>query len=145
MDIYIVGEDDACKAIIYRVITFCFAARGKLPNIISELPARGGEIKSKIKDFNRLSTNTPVILLTDLDCNTCPPLYLSALMDGDLKNDAFILSIAVDEVEAWLLADRNGFAQHFSVDITLIPKPSRIKMQGRTEKTEIACPYKTSL
>ncbi len=145
MDVFIVGEDDACKAIIYRVINFCFDARGKSPNVVSELPARGGEIKSKIKNFNRLSVNTPVILLTDLDNNTCPPLYIATLMDGDIKNDDFVLSIAVDEVEAWLLADKEGFARYFGVDATLLPNASLIKMQGRVETKEIVCPYKTSL
>jgi hypothetical protein len=145
MDVFVVGEDDACKAIIYRVIDFCCAAKGKSLRVVSELPARGGEIKNKIKNFNILSVSTPVILLTDLDNNTCPPAFIATLMGGDVKNENFVLSIAVDEVEAWLLADRGGFARYFDVDVALIPNASRIKMQGRVEKTEIDCKCKTSL
>lgn len=144
MDLYLVGEDDACKAVIYRVIDFCSISRKTPLKVILELPARGGEIKSKIKNFNILSANTPVVLLTDLDNNGCPPSYISTLMKGDKKNDNFVLSIAVDEVEAWLLADRTGFARYFGVETGLIPLPSLIKMQGRVEKKEIECRCKTS-
>jgi hypothetical protein len=70
---------------------------------------------------------------------------MATLMNGSVKNDAFVVSIAVDEVEAWLLADRVGFAKYFDVGIELIPEASKIKMQGRVEKTEIACKCKTSL
>lgn len=145
MDIFVVGEDDACKAVIYRVIAFCAALRKTSLKVVSELPARGGEIKNKIKNFNLLSKHTPVVLLTDLDNNTCPPSFIGTLMHGENKNRDFVFSVAVDEVEAWLLADREGFARYFQVDIDRIPGASKTKMQGRSEKTEIVCPYKASL
>jgi hypothetical protein len=145
MNLFIAGEDDACRAVIYRVIAYCFDSRKQPYHIISELPARGGEVKSKIHNFNILSATTPVVLLMDFDNNTCPPTYINTLIEQDQKNDDFILSLAVDEVEAWLLADRDGFARYFNINIDRIPSASKSKMQGRVEKTEIFCPYKTSL
>jgi hypothetical protein len=146
MDVFIVGEDDACKAVIRRVIAFCAETKKISITILpQEFPVRGGEIKSKIKNFNLLSASAPVVLLADMDNNTCPPIFVTSLLKGEARNDNFILSIAVDEVEAWLLADRHGFANYFGVDVALIPSTSQIKMQGRVEKKEIVCPVKTSL
>lgn len=142
MEVFIVGEDDACRAVIRRVISFCSEAIEILPQ---EFPVRGGEIKSQIGKFNRLSTSSPVILLIDLDNNTCPPEFRTTLLKGDVQNHNFVLSIAVDEVEAWLLADRIGFSRYFGVEVGLIPEASQIRMQGRVAKTEIDCGYKTSL
>lgn len=146
MEVFIVGEDDACRAVIRRVVAFCANVKNTPIKVRpQEFPIRGGEIKSKIKNFNKLSITTPVILLTDLDNNICPPTFITALMDGDNKNENFVLSTAVDEVEAWLLADREGIARYFSIGIEKIPQTSKITMQGRVEKTEISCPCKTSL
>ena len=146
MDVFIVGEDTACKAVIRRIIAFCANAKHTPIQILpQQFPVRGGGIKNKIKNFNKLSVHTPVILLTDLDNNICPPMFITALLDGDRKNENFVLSIAVDEVEAWLLADREGIARYFDISIERIPFPSKITMQGRVEKTEISCPCKTSL
>jgi hypothetical protein len=139
MDVIIVGEDDVCKAIIHRVLKFC---DGNI-SILREMPAKG-RVTTLITEFNSLSAYYPVILLTDLDNNGCPPAYTAKLMGGNDKHINFLLSIAVDEAEAWLMADRIGFARYFNVDIDLIPKPSKSKLQGRVEQIEIYCGVKTS-
>lgn len=139
MKVYIVGEDPVTYAIIKRILSFC---SGQF-EIISELPARGGEIKNKIPQFNQLSNTNPVILLTDLDNNLCAPELLKKLIPA--KNQNFIFNIAVDEAEAWLMADRRGFANYFSIDINLIPLSHRTKQGGRTELTEMNFSYKSSM
>jgi hypothetical protein len=111
MKIFIVGEDPVTYAIIKRVLVYCSDEF----EIISELPARGGQIKSKITEFNNLSSNYPVILLMDLDNNGCAPQYVKDLIPN--KNEKFILNVAVDEAEAWLMADRNGFADYFRIKL----------------------------
>ena len=50
MRVFIVGEDDVTYAITKRILNYCSSKF----EIISELPARGGEIKSKIEEFNKL-------------------------------------------------------------------------------------------
>lgn len=67
---YIVGEDEVTKAIIRKVLKVYAPAL----EIQGELPARGSEIKHKIKNFNALASTTPVVLLTDLDTDNCAPL-----------------------------------------------------------------------
>lgn len=140
MKVYIVGEDDATKEIIRKVINYC----GNKIQIITELPARGGQLKSKIHEFNNLSKSFPVILLTDLDSYDCPPTLINSWNIVD-KNENFMINIAIDEAEAWLMADRESFAKYFHVDEDLIPVSHKTKLNGPHYTTEMDFPYKASL
>ena len=141
MKVYIVGEDDATRAIIYRVIEYC---QLKNIEIVGELPARGGQIKQQINKYNNLSNAFPVILLTDLDDAYCAPSLIQSWNITN-KSSKFILNIAVDEAEAWLMADRENFARYFQVHIDRIPTSHQTKMMGKTWNTEMNFPYKSSL
>ena len=61
--VYIVGEDDVTRHVIYRILSYCGAGRF---TVLMELPARGGENKNKIPKFNKLAMKFPVILLTEI-------------------------------------------------------------------------------
>ena len=139
MKVYIVGEDEATKEIIKRVLMFCSNSF----EIILELPARGGQIKQKILNFNTLSESYPVILLMDLDAKDCAPIVLQQFFQDTVKNDNFIFSIANDEAEAWLMADRISFSDYFRVPIDLIPEPQRIRNK-KDYYSEMVFPYKSS-
>lgn len=139
MKAYIVGEDDATKTIIKKILEYCGGV-----DIITELPVRGGRIKEFIRNYNNLSFTSPVILLTDLDNNSCAPEFIRKL-GIETRNVDFVVNIAVDEAEAWLMADRDNFAKYFQIDISTIPQSSRIRMNGPREVTELDFPYKSSL
>lgn len=138
--VYISGEDPVTKTIIERILTYC-SPRFK---VFKEMPARGGQIKHKISELNRLSSSKPVILLTDLDVTQCPPMLKNSLLANQEQNEDFILNIAVDEAEAWLMADREGFAEYFGIPISEIPNAVPQKMGGRKPLTEMEFPYKSS-
>ena len=138
--VYISGEDLVTKTIIERILTYC-SPRFK---VFKEMPARGGQIKHKISELNRLSRSKPVILLTDLDVTQCPPMLKTSLLANQEQNDDFILNIAVDEAEAWLMADREGFAEYFGIPISEIPNAVPQKMGGRKPLTEMEFPCKSS-
>ncbi len=139
MKIYIVGEDDVTCTIIKRILKHCSSDF----EIISELPARGGQIKSQIKEFNKLATVYPVVLLTDLDATTCAPQLLNDLIPTG-KNNQFVFNIAVDEGEAWLMADREGFANFAGVSLESIPLSIPKKQGGRKALLEMDFSYKSS-
>jgi hypothetical protein len=61
------------------------------------------------------------------------------------KNDNFIFSIAVDEAEAWLMADRNGFASYFKIKIEDMPSAHQTKQGGKKPLTEMNFAYKSSM
>jgi hypothetical protein len=139
MKIYTVGEDSVTFAIIKRILAYCSDDF----EIITELPARGGQIKSKISEFNKLSATCPVVLLIDLDNCGCAPLLVKQLISN--KNNNFIFNIAVDEAEAWLMADREGFADYFKIILEDMPTTHQTKQGGRKILTEMNFAYKSSM
>ena len=139
MKVYIVGEDDATREIIKRVLTYC----SNDFEIISELPARGGQIKQQILNFNTLSLTFPVILLIDLDEKDCAPTLIRQFFSDSIKNNHFIFNIVIDEAEAWLMADRTNFSKFFKVPIEKIPFPKKIRNK-KEFYLEMDFPYKSS-
>lgn len=139
--VYIVGEDPVTLAIIQRII------KDYAPhlNIIQSLPARGSQIKSKIGSFNTVANSSPVILLTDLDTDPCAPMAKANLLKGlSSVSPEFVINVAVDEAEAWLLADRDGFSTYFGIPLDHMPQASPQKMMGRNPRIEVEVPLKSS-
>ncbi|EHB91863.1 hypothetical protein HMPREF9450_01912 [Alistipes indistinctus YIT 12060] len=143
-NVYLVGEDAVTIEILHRVLRFCAEIKHVNINVIAEFPVRGGKIKDAIISYNKLSLTFPVILLTDLDDASCAPCLLKKLMKGTTPNREFVINIAVDEAEAWLMADRVGFANYFCVDIDAIPMPFPTKQGGRNYCTEMNFGIKSS-
>jgi hypothetical protein len=52
--------------------------------------------------------------------------------------------VAIDEAEAWLMADREGFAEFYKVPLNKIPESKSISRR-RLEYVEMNFPYKSSL
>jgi hypothetical protein len=63
----------------------------------------------------------PYLVLTDLDQYECPLTIISHWLDTP-KHPNLIFRVAVREVEAWLLADREAFAAFLGIAVTLIPQ-----------------------
>lgn len=80
-----------------------------------------GYLRSKLPELIRLARHIPVLLLTDLDLSECPPTLIHS-WSGDVQLPAGMLfRVAVREIEAWLLADRPGFAEFFDVPMPKLP------------------------
>jgi hypothetical protein len=84
--------------------------------------SRGGNgyLRRTIDGFNNAAKGTPFLLGTDLDTYECP----SALIDDWLtspKHHNLLIRVAVREAEAWVLADRNSFANFIGVGVANIP------------------------
>jgi hypothetical protein len=140
MDIYIVSEDEVTRTVLKRILK----EYAKKLNIIQEFPVRGGRIKKDILKYNELSKKYPVILLTDLDIYDCPIKLIKDFCKDFNKNVHLHIRVAVDEAEAWLMADRIGFSKYFNVQINSIPK-SKVLNLRKPDIIEMEFPYKSSL
>jgi len=77
-------------------------------------------LKQRIKGYNNAALHHPWIVLVDLnhEANCPPPLKDTWLPDPG----AFMcFRIAVREIEAWLMADRERFASFFRVRLSDVP------------------------
>jgi hypothetical protein len=142
ISINLVFEDELSEYVLSRLLG-CFDDK-----YLSGVSYNGhgfGYIKSKINGFNQACKSIPFIVLTDLDNHPCPV---------KLKNDWFsstphpnmIFRIAVREVEAWLLADIEGFAEYTGVskvnfplnpELESDPKKTLINIAKRSRKRDV--------
>ena len=79
-----------------------------------------GYLKRTINGFNNAAKGTPFLGGTDLDRYDCP----SALIDDWLtkpKHHNLLVRVAVREAEAWVLADRDIFANFIGINVTMVP------------------------
>lgn len=107
------------------------------------MPYRGGKLDQAIPNLNLLSNKYPVVLLRDLDMYDCPPQLIARLIPSP-KSENFIVNIATDEAEAWLLGDSENFAEYFGIPIGFLPGSILKRQNGPRTVTEIDTPYKTS-
>ncbi|MCI8511218.1 MAG: hypothetical protein HFE83_04395 [Lachnospiraceae bacterium] len=92
-----------------------------------------------LKTMLNFAKNYPVVSVFDSD-NDCI-IELLEKYTYDKKNvDYAAINFAVDEAEAWLLADRDGLAEYFRIPVERIP----MKGHGALEISS-SIPYKTSL
>lgn len=114
INVAVEGESDreAAKAIV--------RAAGRT---VSKIVVAGGKTKldPKIPKYNLAARHQPWVVFRDSD-GKCPvDLRNSLTSTVSSTNHRFSLRIAHTMTEAWLLADRQGFARFFRVRIALVP------------------------
>ena len=92
-----------------------------------------GYLKSKMADFRRMAHHGLVVVLTDLDNWECAPSLRDQWIGNMQMPGKLIFRVAVREIEAWLLADRQNFANYLSIasaripaSVESIPDPKRV-------------------
>lgn len=77
-------------------------------------------LDARLPGFNRAARHSPWVVLRDLDTDAdCAPALARTLLPTPARR--MVLCLAVREVEAWLLADRAGFARSFGVVKERVP------------------------
>lgn len=104
-----------------------------------------GKIKKIISGLNHAAKGMPYLILTDLDREECPLIILSEWLTQP-KHPNLLFRIAVKEVEAWLLAHREAFAEFLGISVDLIlsdvdkisdPKQLLINLAKKSKKREL--------
>ena len=90
---------------------------------VTERLRRGGfgYLKSSMRKFCELSRHTPVLLLTDLDTEECPATLIEDWSRKDPIPQQLLFRVAVRQIEAWLLADREGMSDLLNVSVRRLP------------------------
>ena len=73
------------------------------------------EIRKRINKYNQAARVYPFWVLVDLNQDECPPILIKEWVPH--KNPQLFLRVAVRQVEAWLLADRQAFARFLGVGL----------------------------
>ena len=85
-------------------------------------------LKQKLPAFNNAAKGMGFLLVTDLDNCACAPQLIQDWFVCDLseyskhKHCNFAFRVAVREIESWVLADREQFADYFGLAKHIIPE-----------------------
>lgn len=110
-------EDELSGTVLQRLLNN--SGRGFVINRL--IVERGfGRLKTGIPKYRNASHGIPHVVLTDLDRYVCPSKLLADWNATQLPA-SMLLRIAVREVEAWLLADREGIAKFLNIPKTKVP------------------------
>lgn len=112
-------EDRLSAAVLERLVG---EAEGRLRIDIPIPPTGSGDLIKKLPELMRLAPNVPVLLLTDLDRKECAPGLIGEWLGRQAKPDGLLFRVAVREVEAWLLADKQNFASFARIPLAKIPE-----------------------
>jgi len=114
-------------------INACYGRRGK------------DYLRQNVTRFNEAAVHKPFLVLTDLDEEDCAPSLVGRWLPRG-RHANLILRIAVREVESWLLADVERFADFLGVrrermpqwpDITPNPKELVVNLARSSRKRDI--------
>lgn len=114
-------EDELSEAVALRLIAATFGDS----KVGLKLGRKGnGYLIKKLPSFRQMAKRGPLLVLTDLDRTACAPALISKWSGGEQFSENLLMRVAVREIEAWLLADRNGAADLLGISPNLIPVDS---------------------
>ena len=117
-EIYIATEDVLSEAVADRLVLEVHQGL----RVAVRMGRKGnGFLKSKLFDLAKTAHAIPVLLLTDLDRTTCPPTLIADWRGRRVFSDDMLFRVVVREIEAWLLADREGFSRFSGIPVDKVP------------------------
>lgn len=105
-----------------------------------------GFIRKSLPGFNARARFQPIVALIDADDRPCPPETIKEWLGGKKRHKQLVIRVAVREVEAWLLADKEGLAEFLAVRKECVPSetqrlkdPKRyiVRLAARSRRREI--------
>ncbi len=119
----IATEDELSEAVVERLV----AATGCPYSITVKMRKNGfGYLRKNAQNLLATARQVPVFLLTDLDRYACPPALICDWVGARPIPPLFRFRICVRTVEAWLLADKEGFSEFSGVSEDRIPDAPEI-------------------
>lgn len=120
------------EAVIHRLVKHA----GAIPGIIYGKHGKQ-DIRLKIQGYNGAAQRTPWIVLVDLDNDAdCAPILHATWLPHPAPFMCF--RVAVRQVEAWLLADREQMASFLAVRCDKIPRDPESLSNAKETLVELA-------
>lgn len=117
IEIALATEDELSEEVGLRL-----SAEVGLPVGIRLRKGGNGYLRSRTPNFCQMSFHIPVILITDLDQMACPSELIAGWLRAQHHHIDMVFRVAVREIEAWVMADRDALASLFGVRANIIPR-----------------------
>ena len=140
------GVEDLLSESVARRIVSEYAPEAQIMNVMG---LRGNQsVRRRMRDFNEIARHLgPSIVFTDLDRPESCPVELVRDWTNRLRiAPNLLLRVAVMEIEAWLIADRQSFAEWLGISVGIVPrspddvhdpKQELIQLARRSRKREL--------
>ena len=130
----LIYEDEPMCAVMEALLR----CRSEMPEL-RLIPCHGcAKIKKNIRAYCKSAHGSNFyFIMTDLDRNPCAPALVQEWLGG-LSHPNFLFRVAVHEVESWLLADRENFADFFKVPLNKIPQNPDLEEDPKQKIFELA-------
>jgi len=129
LEIALVVEDVLSLVLMEKVLAH--TERGY--SVLRPLVERGvGNIRKSVTKYVNASRALPHVVLTGLDQIRCAPLLREQWGVTDLPK-SMLFRVAVRESEAWVLADRVGFAGFAGIPVNKVPAAPEILADPKQE------------
>lgn len=117
--ILIVGEDELCCVLGSRLVEACLPT-WKLA--LTPINKRGvTRLAAEVPRYVSYARNVhPVLCIADTD-GKCPASLSSAWLAKG-RSDDFLLRLAVQEAESWVLADADALARALAIPVGIVPR-----------------------
>lgn len=143
LEIALVVEDVLSLVLMEKLLAHC----GRSYTVLRPLVERGvGNIYKSIAKYRSASRALPHVVLVDLDQSACAPQLREQWGVASVPK-SMLFRVAVREVEAWVLADREGFAGFAGIPVNKIsaapesladPKQELINLVRRSRNRRLA-------
>ena len=140
----VVAVEDVLSETVVRTL---LEKTGRPYDVLLVLGKRGkGYLQSKVVVFKNWARGMPCLVLADLDDIECAPRLVDDWLPRGRKPN-LVFRVAVREVEAWVLADRSGFARFLGIpreripeDVETIARPKEflISLARKSRRTRLA-------
>lgn len=116
--VFVATEDRVSEAVATRLIKETKIRDYEAINI----GGKGNQfLRKKFPSLANTARKFPVLFITDLDMVSCAPTLIKTWTQAINLPERFLFRVVVREIEAWLLADRDGFAEFSGVPLTRLP------------------------
>ena len=113
----IATEDELSESVIEKILN---SAPADFTIVVKQRKGGFGYLKSNVTKFNEIARTYPFLMLTDLDSKACAVELISSWLTIP-QNSNFLFRVAVREIEAWLLADREAISKFLNVSFAMCP------------------------
>ncbi|MDB5194674.1 MAG: hypothetical protein JWN50_688 [Parcubacteria group bacterium] len=91
-----------------------------------------GYLQNKALELNRSASSTDIFLLADLDNQQeCPAVLISSWLASAPQGPRLLFRFAVTEIESWILADREAFADFLRIPFEKLPQQTDTILQPK--------------
>ena len=120
------------EAVLHRLILHVGAQPGPIYGKMGK-----PKLRQQINGYNQAALRTPWVVLVDLDQEEdCPPSLKDTWLSQPVPYLCF--RVAVREIEAWLMADREHLAKFLSISQSLIPHHPEKLMDPKQQLVELS-------